>query len=50
MIGGQSYFMGENGREDVSESFNGKIVTLGELRSDIRGNGASFAGNRYGEF
>ena len=36
LIGGQSYFMGENGREDVSESFNGKIVTLGELRSDIR--------------
>ena len=36
IIGGQSYFIGENGFEDVSENFNGNVVTLGEMRSDIK--------------
>lgn len=36
IIGGQSYFIGQQGHDDVSEGFNGNVVTLGEVRSDIR--------------
>jgi arginase family enzyme len=36
MIAGQSYFIGEQGKEDVSETFKGTVYTLGQLRSDIR--------------
>jgi formiminoglutamase len=36
IIGGQSYFISQQGHDDVSEGFNGNVVTLGELRSDIR--------------
>ncbi len=36
IIGGQSYFIGEQGRDEVSESFKGKIVTLGQMRANIK--------------
>jgi formiminoglutamase len=35
IVAGQSYFIGQQGRDDVTESFNGNVVTLGEVRSDI---------------
>jgi formiminoglutamase len=36
IIAGQSYFINQQGYDEVSESFNGNIITLGELRSDIK--------------
>jgi arginase family enzyme len=36
ILGCQSYFIGQQEHDDVSESFKGKTVSLGELRADIR--------------
>ena len=36
ILGCQSYFIGQQEHDDVAESFKGNIVTLGELRADVR--------------
>ena len=36
IVAGQSYFIGEQGHDDVSENFKGNIVTLGEVRAGIK--------------
>lgn len=35
IIGAQSFFIGQQGHDEVSESFRGNVVTLGEVRSGI---------------
>jgi formiminoglutamase len=36
IVAGQSYFIDQQGRDEVAESFNGNVVTLGEVRADIK--------------
>jgi hypothetical protein len=36
VMGCQSYFIEQNGHDDIRESFKGHVISLGELRSDIR--------------
>lgn len=36
IIGGQSYFINQQGHDEVTDGFNGNVITLGEVRSDIR--------------
>jgi len=35
IVAGQSYFIGQQGKDEVTESFNGNVITLGEVRADI---------------
>ncbi len=36
VVAGQSYFIDPKGKDEVAESFNGNVVTLGEVRSGIK--------------
>jgi hypothetical protein len=36
IMGCQTYFIEQNGHDDIRESFKGHVISLGELRSDIR--------------
>jgi len=36
IIGGQSYFIGQQVQDEVVEGFNGNVFTLGEVRSDLK--------------
>jgi formiminoglutamase len=36
IIGGQSYFIGQQGHDEVNEGFKGNVITLGEVRADLK--------------
>ena len=36
IVAGQSYFIDQQGKDEVTESFNGNVITLGEVRSDLK--------------